>query len=107
MKTVKVYAREILERTGYKAHPYKKQTQYIVLHNGQMWRNQHLETLDNARLRIPFVEVLNTRSIKTIEIAMKTLGKTDAEKWLKVTLKCIVAMHLHNREIKTNKEKTK
>lgn len=100
MKTIKVYAREILMPTGYKAHPYKKQTQYIVLHNGEMYRNHHLETLGNGRLRKPFVEVLNTRSSKTVEVVIKTLGKTDAEKWLKITLKCIIAMHLYNSKIK-------
>ena len=90
MKTIKVYSREILVPTGYKAHPYKKQTQYIVLHNGEMYRNNHLETLWNRRLRKPFIEVFTTRSRGIIEYLIETIGKTDAEKWLKSTLENIL-----------------
>lgn len=86
MKTIKIYTRKILERTGYKAHPYKDKRQFIVTCGGKIYRNGHLEDLSNPRLKIPFAQVIETRSKKALEALIKTLGRTDDEKWLKATL---------------------
>lgn len=94
MKTIKIYSRKTLERTGFKKYPFKEITQYTIVYNHQEIKN-HYELMDNPRLRIKFNKILETRSWKKLEIFISKLGRTDAEKWLKEQLKIIYDYQLN------------
>lgn len=87
MKTIKIYEREILERTRFREYRYKQVKQVIILYNNIYYNNDHYQELNNPRLKIPFKEVLNTRSTKKAQDYINMLGKSDADKWIKETLK--------------------
>lgn len=82
MKTLTIHSRTILTKTGYRAHPYRESTQYVVSYDGREYRNGHAEYIENPRLRVPFRLVLETRSEKDVGAFLKKLGRTNAEKWL-------------------------
>ena len=86
MKTLRIHARTILAKTGYRAHPYRDTLQYVVTFDGREYRNGHAESVDNKRLRDPFRVVLQTRSKSVITAFAAKLGRKDAEKWLKALL---------------------
>lgn len=46
MRTIKIFKRSILERTGYKKYPYKEAVQITILHAGREFKN-HLEDIEN------------------------------------------------------------
>jgi len=86
MKTLTIQSRTILERTGYRAHPYKEALQFVVEYDGRQYRNGHAESPENPRLRVPFRLILETRSKATLNAFLGKLGKKDAEKWLAALL---------------------
>ena len=86
MKTVKIYGREVMVRTGYRAYPYKAEQHFIVVFEGKKVSNCY-ETLDDKNLRIHFGLKLKTRSTIVVEDFVKKLGNKDDEKWLKKVLK--------------------
>ena len=90
MKKVIIYKREILERTGYKAHPFKKVVQYIIYYNDEEIRNNHSENPDNPRLKIPFYQIIATANKQDLIKFYNSLSKTIADKWLKMILKTII-----------------
>ncbi len=90
MKTLKIYKREISERPGFSRFRIRKVTQYVVLYDGSEYRNQHQEDFDNYKLRIRFVEVLNTRKSRSLDSFLMKLTNTDSDKWLKHTLETFV-----------------
>ena len=86
MKTLLIYTRKVLERTGYKKHPYKEVNQVIIQYDGMNYSNCS-EELDNPRLKIKFNLDLKTRSLKKINEYLKGLGMTDSDKFIKKTIK--------------------
>lgn len=89
MKTLTIYKREITEGICGGHKHFKLVTQLTVIYNGKKESN-HLEKIDNPRLRIPFKKVLETRNKKVLDDFIKNLGKKDYEKWLKETIKDII-----------------
>lgn len=51
MKTITIYKRSILERTGFKKWRYKEVDQITIFYNGEEIKN-HYEKIDNPRLKI-------------------------------------------------------
>lgn len=86
MKTLTIHSRTILERTGYRAHPYREALQYVVSYDNREYRNGHAESVENPRLRVPFRLILQTRSKDVITAFAAKLGRKDAEKWLSALL---------------------
>ena len=82
MKTIKVYSRVILERTRYVKFRYQEKEEISIIYEGKEVSN-HYGSYDNPKLRIPFKKVLDTRSRKEVEAFIKSLGRTDSDKWLK------------------------
>lgn len=89
MKTVNIFARTITERTGYSKFPYKETMQVSIFHDGLEWKN-HDESIGNRRLRIPFKVVFSTRRKKEAEEYIKSLGRSDSEKFIKQMLGRII-----------------
>lgn len=87
MKQVVIWGRNILERTGFRKYPYKEVTQFIVTYGKNMvFKNGHNEKIDNPRLKIKFEKRLETRNKKVLEKAIQSLGRNEADKWLKERL---------------------
>jgi hypothetical protein len=98
MKTLTIYSREVLERTGFRKYPYKKVTQLIVECDGEVLKNYHNEDRNNPRLKVPFKKVFETRSKKEVEKYISNLHRTDADKWLKDYLKVILEVETNNKK---------
>lgn len=89
MKTILIYKRSILERTGFKKWPYREVDQITILYKGEEIKN-HYESINNPRLKIKFQEVLKTRSKKALENYINKLSNRDVDKWQKSVLKEIL-----------------
>lgn len=89
MKTILIYKRSILERTGFKKWRYKEVDQITILFDDKEIKN-HYEKIDNPRLKIKFQEVLKTRSKKELEKYINKLSNRDVDKWQKSILKEIL-----------------
>lgn len=85
MKTLTIYNRVVLERTGYRKYPYKEVNQISIFFGNQKIQN-HYESIDNPRLRVKFNKVFETRKKSDVETYISKLGRTDADKWLKANL---------------------
>lgn len=85
MKTITIYKRSILERTGFKKWPYKEVDQITILFDDKEIKN-HYEKIDNPRLKIKFQEILKTRSKKELEKYINKLSNRDVDKWQRSTL---------------------
>lgn len=85
MKQVKIYTRNILERTGFKKYPYKEVKQ-ISIFVGKKEIKNHFEEINNPRLKKPFELTLKTTSQKKLNQFIERLSKIDADKWLKEQL---------------------
>lgn len=90
MKKVIIYKREILERTGYKAHPFKKVVQYVIYFNDEIIRNNHDESIDNPKLKIPFYQIKASGNKKDLIKFCKGLSKTTADKWLNMIIQSLI-----------------
>lgn len=62
---MKIYKREILEKTRFKKYPFKKVGQfYIADDSGKIiFSNCHAEDMNFGRLKIPFEEVKNLEEL--------------------------------------------
>lgn len=89
MKTLKIIERTILSRTGSRRFPYKKERQVTIV-QGEKIAENHLEDVNNPRLKVKFVETFKTRSIKKLEEYISQLGRTDTEKWIKSILEQVM-----------------
>lgn len=90
MKTLKIYQRTIKVRTGFKKYPFKESKQITLYQDGELIQNHHVRLMDWEKLRVPFVQVLSTRSKKEVEAFASNLGRSDADKWLKRVLDGII-----------------
>ena len=95
MKTLSIYKRTILRKTGYRSHPFKEETQLIVEYDGRVWKNGHHEDRNNERLRTPFERIYFYYSWSLISLRdyQKLLpNRSDADKWLKATLNLVILL---------------
>ena len=89
MKTITIYKRTILERTGFKKWPYKEVDQFSIIYEGKERKN-HDQTIDNKRLQKPFNIILNTRKKEELKKYYNRLGWSEVDKWQKSILKEIL-----------------
>lgn len=75
MRTVAIYKREILIRTGFKKYPYKKETQFIIYYGGKKKLANCLENKDNPNLRIKFEKIYESRSFLKLSLLSNELSK--------------------------------
>ncbi len=90
MKTIRIYKREVMERTQFRKYRFKQVTQTVVVYNGREY-DSHRVGLDNKNLRIKFRLVLETRSKKELDKYVASLGRSDADKNLKATIEKIMS----------------
>lgn len=92
MKTLTIYKREVLERTGFKDRRYrfKEVTQVVIHYCGEYFLNGHSADVHNPYLRVKFNKVLETRSKKAVEEYISKLGRTDADKFIKSFVENII-----------------
>ena len=89
MKNIKVYKRSVLERTGFKKWPYKEVEEISIFYDGVEYSN-HLQNINNPRLKNPFIKVLDTRKKKDVENLISRLGRTESNLFLKEKLNYIL-----------------
>ena len=89
MKTITIYSRKVLERTGFRQYPYKESKQVSIFYGGEEIKN-HSEKIDNARLKIKFNVELQTRSKKELDAYINKLSRTNTDKWIKDQLNNIM-----------------
>lgn len=82
MKTLTIYKRSILERTGFKKWAYKNVDQITIVYN-DLETSNHSEDINNKRLKVKFNVILKTRSKKRIQVFINSLGRCNSDKWLK------------------------
>ena len=82
MKTIKIYKRHIMVRTGYRKYPYKEVTEHILAYDGKEYSNC-LTELSNTRLRVKFECVFETRTFDRLKDYRMELGYSEDDKWLK------------------------
>lgn len=83
MKNLKIWARKLTERTGFKRHPFKDKIEIVVCYDN-VWilhDTQHLPS--DPSIRIPFKLAIDTDSEERVKAMISHLGRTEAEKWLK------------------------
>ena len=85
MKTIKIYKRNVMVRTGYKKYPYKEITEIIVKYDGKEYSNC-LTELSNTRLKVKFKCVFETRTFDRLKEYRMKLGYSEADKWLKAKI---------------------
>lgn len=85
MQQLKILSRTILEMTGYKKYPYKKQDQVIIYYGDSKYSNCSTDE-NNPKLRIKFTEELNTSDLEEVKAYMNNLRKTETDKWIKQIL---------------------
>ena len=89
MKTITIYTRKVLQRTGFRAYPYKEVKQVSIVCDGNEYKN-HCEKIDNTRLKVKFNVELQTRSKKALQGYINGLSRTNADKWIKEQLNKIM-----------------
>lgn len=75
MKTISIYKREILVRTGFRKYPYKKETQFIIYYGGKKKLANCLEDKDNPNLRIKFEKIYKSKSFLKLNLLSNELSK--------------------------------
>lgn len=89
MKQLTIYSRKVLQRTGFRAYPYKEVKQVSIFYDGKLYEN-HSEKIDNAHLKIKFNVELQTRSKKALQGYINGLSRTNTDKWIKEQLSKIM-----------------
>lgn len=99
MKTIRIYKRNVMVRTGYRKYPYKEVTEYIVAYNGKEYSNC-LTELSNTRLKVKFECVFETRTFDRLKDYRMKLGYSEADKWLKAKIDDIITEISRNAILK-------
>ena len=89
MKTITIYERTILERTGYRKYPYKEVTQVSIFYDNKEYKN-HSERIDNSRLKILFKKVFETNIKASVKHYVAELGRKESELFEKETINRIL-----------------
>lgn len=91
MKTITIYKREVLKKTGFRKYPFRQVTEVIINYDGKEFKNDHWEDIANPRLKIKFTKALETRSIKNLNKYVSRLGRSDSDKFEKATINRILS----------------
>lgn len=75
MKTLTIYKREVLERTGFRKYPYRNVTQWVIYYGGKRRLANTAQEVDNPILRVQFNKYLETRSSAKFDNLRKSLSK--------------------------------
>lgn len=75
MKTITIYKREVLERTGFRKYPYKNVTQWVIYYGGKKRLANTTQEVDNPMLRVQFTKYLETRSQAKFDALRSSLSK--------------------------------
>ena len=75
MKTLIIYKREVLERTGFRKYPYRNVTQWVIYYGGKRRLANTALEVDNPMLRVQFNKYLETRSQAKFDALRKSLSK--------------------------------
>ena len=86
-----------MQRTRFKKYRYKEVRQVVVCYDGDQYRNCR-QLYDDIRLRKPFQVELQTRSKESLEAYIKSLGRSNVDKWLKGILSNIVSKEDNHEE---------
>ena len=89
MKQITIYGRKVLQRTGFRAYPYKESKQVSIIYNNEEYKN-HSEKIDNPRLKVKFNVELQTRSKKALQGYINSLSRTNTDKWIREQLNSIM-----------------
>lgn len=91
MKTLTIYTRTILEKTGFsnKKYAFKQKMQFIVFYDNQECKN-HYESMNNPRLKIKFNQVLKTRSLNKVNEFTSKLSKSNDDQSLKEAIENVL-----------------
>ena len=82
MKQLTIYSRKVMQRTGFRAYPYKESKQVSIIYDSNEYKN-HCEKIDNPRLKIKFNVELQTRSKKELDAYISKLSRTNTDKWIR------------------------
>lgn len=85
MTTIRIFERTIKVKSSFKRFPYKNKRQVTIIQGDKIAEN-HLENINNPRLRVKFVETFKTRNKKELQKYINSLGRSDVEKWIKSIL---------------------
>lgn len=75
MKTLTIYKREVLERTGFRKYPYRNVTQWVIYYGGKRRLANTAQEVDNPMLKVQFNKYLETRSSAKFDTLRKSLSK--------------------------------
>lgn len=75
MKTLTIYKREVLERTGFRKYPYRNVTQWVIYYGGKRRLANTTQEVDNPMLKVQFNKYLETRSSAKFDTLRKSLSK--------------------------------
>ena len=77
MKTLAIYQREVLERTGFKKWPFKKVSQFVIYYGGKkILSNCHVD-INDKNLKVKFERVYNSRSFIKFNLLLNDLFKKN------------------------------
>ena len=77
MKTLAIYQREVLERTGFKKWPFKKVSQFVIYYGGKKILSNCHVNIDDPDLRVKFERVYNSRSFIKFNLLLNDLFKKN------------------------------
>ena len=77
MKTLAIYQREVLERTGFKKWPFKKVSQFVIYYGGKKILSNCHVNIDDSDLRVKFERVYNSRSFIKFNLLLNDLFKKN------------------------------
>ena len=77
MKTLAIYQREVLERTGFKKWPFKKVSQFVIYYGGKKILSNCHVNIDDPDLRVKFDRVYNSRSFIKFNLLLNDLFKKN------------------------------
>lgn len=86
MKTLTIYQRTILERTGYRKHPYAEKTETLIY-----YATRRTPSMDYPNYRVQFHKVFESRSLKSLEAFLdKIPNRTNAQKDMKAQVSALL-----------------
>lgn len=75
MRTLTIYKREVLQRTGFKKYPYKKVGQFVIYYGGSRLLSNCAVKVDDENLKVKFNKIYESRSFIKFNILLNELFK--------------------------------
>ena len=75
MKTLAIYQREVLERTGFKKWPFKKVSQFVIYYGGKKILSNCHVNIDDEKLKVKFNKIYESRSFIKFNLLLNDLFK--------------------------------